>query len=79
MGHFPWSLSNYWRTQPPYYPDFSSHITLSPFPHWLAYLEVTDFPIHQLHVPLNIHTHTHHALHKIVLLSVYSFSRSSGI
>ena len=26
-----------------------------PFPHWLRYLEGSDFPIHRLHVPLNMH------------------------
>lgn len=74
-GHFPWDLSNCWRTRPSYYPNFPSHIPPSPFPHWLRYLQGKDFQICLLHVPLNTHTHTPtHTLHKIVLLSLYYFS-----
>lgn len=67
MRHFPWGLSNCWRTQPPYYPDFPSHITLFLFPLAEA-LGKCRLPYY---VPLNTHTHIHHLLQKIKFLFFY--------
>lgn len=44
MGQFPWVHSSCWRAQPSFYPNFLA-ASPSPFPHWLRYLESTDFRI----------------------------------